>query len=326
MSLDRPALVQAVAANGAVVRIVVAGHAGSTPRETGTAMLVWADGQQGTIGGGALEYDATAHARRLLSDETSFVRNLLTQPLGPALGQCCGGSVTLLIERITHIELAVIPETGAYARPTTSGQSEPPLSITRALRDTRGGHPVTATLADGWFIEPATETPVPVWIWGAGHVGRALVSTLAGLPVSVTWVDDARARFPEDIPGHADMLVAADMPRAAAHAPADAHHYVLTYSHALDLELCHAILSRPFASLGLIGSATKKARFLKRLRDLGHPPERLSRLDCPIGAPELGKQPQAIAVSAVHALLRNLAAIRSGIDTDRDNKAKGHSG
>ncbi len=327
MSLDRPALAKAVAAHGVVARIVVAGHAGSTPRETGTAMFVWTDGQQGTIGGGALEYDAAAQARRLLADETPFARNLLIQPLGPALGQCCGGSVTLLIERITRTELATIPETGAYARPTTSGQSEPPLSITRALRDARGGQPVTPTLTDGWFIEPTTETPIPVWIWGAGHVGRALVTTLEGLPVHVTWIDDTRARFPQTIPAHADMLVATDLPRVTAHAPAEARHYVLTYSHTLDLELCHAILSRPFAHLGLIDSATKKARFLNRLRDLGHPPERLARLDCPIGDPALGKQPQAIAVSVVHALLRDLTADRSGTGTgtDRDKKAKGHS-
>ena len=122
--------------------------------------------------------------------------------------------------------------------------------------------------------------------------------------------------------------VSRDLPRAAAHAPADARHYVLTYSHALDLEICHAILSRPFAQLGLIGSATKKARFLNRLRDLGHPPDRLARLDCPIGDPALGKQPQAIAVSVIHALLSDLTADRSGTGTgiDRDKKAKGHSG
>ena len=329
MSLDRPALAQAVAAHGAVARVVVAEHAGSTPRETGTAMLVWASGQQGTIGGGALEYDAAAQARRLLTDETPFARRVLTQPLGPALGQCCGGSVTLLIERITQTELAAIPETGAYARPTASGQSVPPLTVTRTLRDARSGQPVTPTLTDGWFIEPTAETPVPVWIWGAGHVGRALVATLQGLPVRVTWIDDARARFPDTIPPHADMLVAADLPRAATHAPADARHYVLTYSHALDLELCHKILSRPFAHLGLIGSATKKARFLSRLRDLGHPPDRLARLDCPIGDPALGKQPQAIAVSVIHALLSDLTADRSGngtgTGTDRDKKATGHS-
>ncbi|MSU91146.1 xanthine dehydrogenase accessory protein XdhC [Rhodobacteraceae bacterium 2CG4] len=328
MSLDRPALAQAVAAHGAVARIVVVGHAGSTPRETGTAMLVWQDGQDGTIGGGALEYDATAHARGLLSERAPFARSLLTQPLGPALGQCCGGSVTLLIERITETELAAIPDTGAFARPAASGRAEPPLSVTRALRAARGGRPVAPALLDGWFVEPTTDSPVPVWIWGAGHVGRALVATLAGLPVRVTWVDDARARFPATVPDHADMLVAGDLPRAAAHAPADARHYVLTYSHALDLEICHAILSRPFAQLGLIGSATKKARFLNRLRDLGHPPERLARLDCPIGDPALGKQPQAIAVGVVHALLRDLSAGRSGTGTgiDRDKKAKGHSG
>ena len=152
----------------------------------------------------------------------------------------------------------------------------------------------------------------PLWIYGAGHVGRALITTLAGLPYAVTWIDDARARFPDPIPDHATMLVAQNPTDAARHAAQDAHHLVLTYSHALDLSLCHQILSQPFASLGLIGSATKRTRFLKRLRALGHSEQTLTRLTCPIGDPTLGKHPQAIAVSVVHALLKPQAAATSG--------------
>jgi xanthine dehydrogenase accessory factor len=88
-----------------------------------------------------------------------------------------------------------------------------------------------------------------------------------------------------------------------AHAPRDAHHLIVTYSHALDLDLCHAALSRGFASAGVIGSATKWARFRRRLAQLGHAPAAIDRIDCPIGDPRLGKHPQAIALGVAARLL-----------------------
>ncbi len=94
MSFDREALAAAIARHGRVARVVIATGAGSTPREPGTAMLVWSDGQSGTIGGGALEFQAVARAREALAtgDRCDKV------PLGPALGQCCGGAVVLVTE------------------------------------------------------------------------------------------------------------------------------------------------------------------------------------------------------------------------------------
>ena len=83
-----------------------------------------------------------------------------------------------------------------------------------------------------------------------------------------------------------------------------AEHLVLTYSHALDLELCHRILGHGFARLGLIGSATKAARFRARLHDLGHLPVEIQRIACPIGDTSLGKHPQAIALGVATELLR----------------------
>ncbi len=299
--LDRAALARAVSEHGRVARVLILGHAGSTPREAGTAMLVWADGQTGTIGGGALEYEAARRARGLLAGPpTPWPRAKITQPLGPALGQCCGGSVTLLIEVFGPQELAALPETGAFRRTAASG---------------------AAPGARGEIVEEIGAPARPLWLYGAGHVGRALVATLAGLDWRITWVDDARERFPEPIPAHADMLVAADPARAVTLAPPDAHHLVMSYSHAIDLEICHAVLSRDFASLGLIGSATKRARFLKRLAELGHPPERLVRLECPIGDPSLGKAPQAIAVGVVHRLLRERGAAQEPRTSNGDTAA-----
>lgn len=291
---DLAGLQAVVAAQSVVARVVIAGFQGSSPRETGAAMLVWEGGQSGTIGGGALEFAMAAEARRMLG--TPGARRFVGLALGPALGQCCGGTVDCLIEVFDAATLPVA-EGAVIARAMGHDGPRPP-KVSRAV--TMGGD--RAQAIDGWFVEPIAEAPAPVWVYGAGHVGRALVHVLQDLPFSVTWIDTDRARFPETIPGHADMLVAVDPGAVVRHAPDDTHHLVMTYSHALDLEVCHQVLSRRFASLGLIGSATKRARFEARLRDLGHGAA-LRRLECPIGARELGKTPSAIALGTAVALL-----------------------
>lgn len=232
------------------IRITILRAAGSTPREAGTQMMVWADRTEGTIGGGALEWQAISRARAMLAEGRDTFEQ--TIPLGPGLGQCCGGSVTLGFEA-----------------------------------------------AETMNVEPGA----PLWIYGAGHVGRALVQTMAALPdYAITWVDTGADRFP-DVPDTVTQLVAADPAKATAYAPKDAHHLILTYSHEMDLAICHALLTHGFASAGLIGSATKWARFRKRLADLGHSAEAIKRIACPIGDPALGKHPTALAIGVAHAML-----------------------
>ncbi len=138
--------------------------------------------------------------------------------------------------------------------------------------------------------------------------GRALVQTLAPLPdLAIMWVDVDLTRFPDQVPGGVTCLPAPDPAKAVALAPADAHHLVLTFSHVMDLEICHAILSHRFASAGLIGSATKWARFRTRLTALGHGCSEIDQINCPIGDPSLGKHPQAIALGVGTALLKIVA-------------------
>ena len=96
MSIDREELRRCLAGRDQVVRVVVAETQGSTPREAGTAMIVWQDGQSGTIGGGALEFQATEAARQQLA--AGVPARLERMPLGPALNQCCGSAMTLLAE------------------------------------------------------------------------------------------------------------------------------------------------------------------------------------------------------------------------------------
>jgi xanthine dehydrogenase accessory factor len=197
-----------------------------------------------------------------------------------------------------------VPE--AVAGVVARGVGEMPLAVKRVLAAARGqGLRPAAGLVQGWLVEPVLEADRQVWIWGAGHVGRALVGVLAPLPgIAVTWVDVAAARFPDSVPKGVTVVPAGDPAVLADHAPVEAEHIIVTYSHALDLELCHRLLRRGFGSVGLIGSATKWARFRSRLGALGHSGEAIARIKCPIGDPGLGKHPQAIAVGVVAELLR----------------------
>lgn len=293
----------AIAAHGPVARVVIAGHDGSSPREAGASMLVWAGGQSGTIGGGALEWEAANRARSLLAAGAAPV--VARVPLGPALGQCCGGAVTLVTE-----VFAAAPKATAGVVARSLDGSPMPLAVKRLIdrARARGERPATQLL-QGWLIEPEAKAGRELWFWGAGHVGRALVDVLAPLPeVQITWVDVAPDRFPDTAAPNVRVLPVPDPAQAVALAPPGAEHLILTFSHALDLELCHRLLAHGFADCGLIGSATKWARFRSRLAALGHGPGEISRITCPIGDPALGKHPQAIAISVAADFLSQARA------------------
>lgn len=292
---DRSALAKALAAHPRVARVVVAGVEGSGPREVGAAMLVWPGGQSGTIGGGTLEWQAAQRALKLLPQGGARIDR---EALGPDLGQCCGGAVTLVTEVWDHV-----PEGEVVARPLDG--STMPLAVSRLLAAARGqGVLPEVQLIQGWLVEPVSRPLRQVWVWGAGHVGRAMVAVMAPLPgLAITWIDIAPDRFPTDIPPNVRALPVPDPATAVALAPKDAEHLIVTFSHALDLELCHRLLAHGFGFCGLIGSATKWARFRSRLRTLGHAAPEIARITCPIGNPGLGKHPQAIAVGVAGQLL-----------------------
>ncbi|MFD1196463.1 xanthine dehydrogenase accessory protein XdhC [Seohaeicola saemankumensis] len=318
MGFDLAELTTAVTGHGRVARVVIAQVRGSSPREVGAAMLVWPEGQSGTIGGGALEHQAAQAARAMLAGGPAS--RLSRHALGPDLGQCCGGSVQLLSEVYDAVALEVLEGHEVIARPVTQGTqgTQTPLAVQRLLHRARAqGQRPAPQLIEGWMVESLARASVPLWIWGAGHVGRALVATLSPLPdLAITWVDTHPERFPAQNPWGVTILPAAEPARLVPHAPKDAHHLILTYSHALDLALCHGLLEHGFASAGLIGSATKWARFRSRLQALGHACAHIARIRCPIGAPTLGKHPQAIAIGVAASLMNGLAA-----ETDRKERS-----
>ena len=238
-------------------------------------MLVGATQTRGSIGGGHLEYKAIATARQLRARwaaGTSAEPHLESHALGPALGQCCGGHVELRYE---------IAASGAL--------------------------PVPAPLFH-------------LQLFGAGHVGRALVRALRPLPCAIDWIDEREQEFPLDAfapevggewPSTLRAL-AVDAPEAEiATAPPGAFYLVMTHSHDLDFRLGETILRRAdIGWFGLIGSATKRARFLRRWRERGVSDSALERLVCPVGIPGIpGKAPEVIAASVVAQLLQVAAQI-----------------
>lgn len=331
----------AVEQHGIAVRVSVIVSEGSTPRETGAAMLVTPGETADTIGGGALEHEAIAAARRLMAaGHAPWRREILSFPLGPSLGQCCGGRVKLLLEVFTRHELAALPSDAGglgrvalLLRPAAAGAplaiviqrktpGDWPAPVQQLLDEMLSGQtPATPTLVRGrrgsedWYIEPLSQPRVALCLYGAGHVGRAMVRVLERLPFAVSWVDVAPARFPTAVPPAVRVIAERDPAAVASSSPPDAWHLVMTHSHPLDFAICHAVMQRgAFGYLGLIGSMSKRARFLRRLAGLGIAPEMLARLHCPIGLEGLrGKEPDVIAVSVAADLLRRAASAKVGI-------------
>lgn len=260
------ALCQLLEAEPAVVRVVVAAIRGSAPREAGACMLVSAHETLGTIGGGRLEWRAIEAARELLADVAGPTRRMSHFTLGPDLGQCCGGVVQISLQR--------------FAR------------------------------GDRELLEQAARSPEPettrLWLYGAGHVGQALVRVLADLPFQVTLIDERAELLPEDVPANVRTWHAPRPLESLHSASRDLRYLVMTHDHALDYALCKAILDRDdFAWLGLIGSKSKGARFRSRLAREGVSEPRIARLVCPIGVDGVdSKWPAAIAVAVAAQLLQ----------------------
>ena len=286
---------------------------GSAPRGAGARMVVTADALHGTIGGGALEYRVVEQARAILDLPPGSWR-IQDYPLGPLLGQCCGGRVRLLIERLDAdasgwIEafergdgVVSLLGTGRIQRSFFPGEGRGPVTrgpiLGPGLRRERFAARGPLPDAGIEFVEPVETTGMPLILFGAGHVGRAIASRLPGLPFHLAWFD-TRSDMAETA---GVMLEAEDAMVACAGAAApDSAVLIVTHDHALDYRLTAAALSGKARFVGLIGSQTKRARFVSRLQADGIDHDRLT---CPIGLPGItGKEPGVIAVATLAQLL-----------------------
>ncbi len=305
------------------ILVTVAMAQGSTPRAAGTKMVVAREDFFGTIGGGHLEYRCLEIAREMLAaNPTGRTRRFERFPLGPALGQCCGGSADVLFEAIAVEDLESLrtqENPGVLVTPIESDGG--PMS----LRPGGQGNLPYIAEKDGCrvLIEPFSDTRSPLYLFGAGHVGQAVVEALAPLPFAVTWIDSRPEIFPEQKPDGV-RIETPDTPRLeVAYAAPKAFYLVMTHSHQLDLEICEAVLRRgDFSYLGLIGSATKRARFERRLSARGISATGFGRLTCPIGVAGIsGKHPAEIAASvAAQLLIIREAQASAGVEAGSNSR------
>ncbi len=291
-----------VARHGRAALITVHDVKGSAPRESGARMVVRSDGAfHGTIGGGQLEFRMLDIAREMLSQGRGPAR-IVDQALGPDLGQCCGGRVTILIETFGPEDLE---DLASLAEVEAKGSL---FELECRLEDGRVRREISSSVNDDRktrWREIHGEAHTPVLVFGAGHVGRALVLSLAPLPFSVRWLDERENAFPSHLPSNATAIRLRDPEAEIAQAQPGSFILVMTHDHPLDMAIAAAALRRGFPYVGLIGSATKRARFEKRFRELGFPEERIRSLVCPIGLSGIvNKDPAIIAASVTAQLLQ----------------------
>lgn len=295
---------------GRVALVTIVSTRGSAPREAGARMIVRPDGSfSGTIGGGALEYQIIATARASLASELPRW-SLRDYTLGPGLGQCCGGQVTVLIEffgesdlkHVKHYEMVEL-FFGFRSEALLKDSAHLPRCIKKSVVPPNS----LAILRQGdTIIENFYNPGTNLLLFGAGHVGRALVIALAALPFRIRWIDPRADAFPALLPANVETVVT-DTPVAEIHAAfPDSFVVVMTHSHALDLAIISAALKRgSFGYVGLIGSATKRARFVNQMRAAAISDAQIASLICPIGVPGIhGKDPAVIAASVTAHLLQ----------------------
>jgi xanthine dehydrogenase accessory factor len=241
---------------------------GSVPREVGAWMAVWADGLMGTVGGGQLEHEAVALAQGVLKGE--ILEEERRFPLGPSLGQCCGG--------VVHLRFELFGPAQADA-------------VRRRLED------------------QADAQRLPVALFGGGHVGRAIVQALLPLPVRVQWVDSRDEVFAQALPRWVSAEHSAPVQAAVAELMPQSRVLIMSFSHAEDLDIVAACLRRqrqrqdlPF--IGLIGSQSKWASFRQRLEAQGFTEPDLRHITSPIGVAGVrGKEPEVIAAAVAAQLM-----------------------
>lgn len=333
--------------NGYSILVTVLQTRGSTPRETGTKMLVTDQHCVGTIGGGHLEYKVIELAQALLAEtKTSNIAQPRHQfhriPLGAALGQCCGGHVEVMLEKINHQELSWVRAAVELCQNNRAIVVVTQMQTTSALEDQYTGanklvisnEGTCGTLGSGGrdaeaidkardllnspaqlnilrqddlVFDSLIDHSPEVILFGAGHVGQAIVRILQDVSCRVNCIDSREeiiAKLPRALNLRATF--SEDPAIEIDHARTGSYILVMTHNHQLDLAICERALKRSdLAFCGLIGSLTKRRRFIKQLTAKGFNLNELDRLTCPIGIGGItGKAPAQIAVATAAQLLQ----------------------
>lgn len=262
------------------VLVTVLETKGSSPRDTGTKMVVSGSESFDTIGGGALEYQSIEIARQLLAPS----------PRGGGWGEEKDAKSGSVFEVYPH------PNPLEREQKTQHIQT---FNLGKDLKQCCGG--VVKV-----FFEVFPACNFNIVIFGAGHIGKSLVKILDEVDCQVKWFDFRVELFPEICASHIDKQLMTQPEIAVESCKQNSYFLVMTHDHALDQQLCEAILSRGDSRYcGLIGSATKGLKFRQRLIKKGYKPQELDALSCPVGLARLkSKKPMEIAVSISAELLQ----------------------
>jgi len=321
-------LLQAIERHGKAAMATIVETRGSAPREAGARIVVLPDASFfGTIGGGTLEWRVIADLQAALARPTPHFYASQRVALGPELGQCCGGRVDLALEvfdRSRQQEVSRLAEAEAQGAFRTHATQLPDGKLHRSIEAESRIAIGSARVDHGRIEEGFGEDDRILYLFGAGHVGRALVMALAPLPFKVVWVDPRPDAFPRHVPANVHCVQPNDPPAVLEGAPQGSFVLVMSHSHALDLAIvAGALKGQHFAYVGLIGSATKKARFLHQLERAGMAEAERDRLVSPIGIGGVrSKQPAAIAASVAADLLVRDEAARLAPAQEKTNPAE----
>jgi len=237
----------------AYVLVTLVGVSGSTPRNSGTKMVICKNEIFDTIGGGHLEHKAIKNAQKMLAAGKN-IQHLEHFQLGANLGQCCGGNASVLFECFAAVG-------------------------------------------------------VNIMLFGAGHVGKALLPILTHLPCQITWVDSRETQFPDNIEQYHNVhkVVSEEPMLEVASMPENSYFVVMTHNHQMDFDISQAILTRgDFNYLGLIASDTKWRRFQQRYKHRDIDQSQVARMSCPIGLEQVdGKLPMEVAVSVAAEIIQS---------------------
>lgn len=314
------------------VLVTVVAVRGSAPREAGAKMIVTARETIGTIGGGQLEYQCTRIAASQLRKEGAYGAERLQRrfPLGSNCGQCCGGVVDVMFERVVSSSADWLGELKRLH------DQRCPVVVITPLDEPAGKYLVAAdrcmqfdnvatcpdrliatarrmliersetTVLDRFLLDPLLQSDFHIAVFGAGHVGAATVDVLSKLDCNIRWIDGRRNVFPERLPANVTAVESASPAQEVAALPPGSNYLVMTHSHPLDFEICDQVLRRQdFAYCGLIGSLSKRRRFERDMRKQGMSDELLECLTCPIGVGGISsKKPADIAIAVAAELLR----------------------
>lgn len=332
------------------VIVTVVATRGSTPREAGALMLVTDKDIIGTIGGGQLEYQCAAIACNGLASSARDRALVRRFTLGADMGQCCGGVADVLFEYIDPDRAGWIDRASDAPDPVTLATMLTPEGPARYLAgaDPDPAMPLALAAAIGKFhADEAVFRYLPidlgnnvrgtamlrrlrpagaeVAIFGAGHVGSALVNVLVPLGVPLRWIDSRADVFTRQSSAHVTVIRSDQPQQLAAGLARGSMVLIMTHSHPLDLAICAEVLPRDDLSYcGLIGSISKRRQFERRLRQLGLTEADLARLTCPIGVEGIdGKQPAEIAISVAAQLLR-VRAMRAADRGSATTTARAH--